>query len=83
MRQLIAQRLKGYLARECSVQELEAWLLVNLQAILDSKDRTAIDLANKVDADLMELSEGILDEKGVRARARRYLREAEAELHTA
>jgi hypothetical protein len=83
MRQLIAQRLKSYLARECSVRELEAWLLVNLQTILDSKDRAAIDLANKVDADLMELSEGLLNEKEVRARARRYLREAEAELRTA
>ena len=83
MHQLIEHRLKAYLARECSVPELEAWLLVNLQTILDSKDRTAIDLANKVDADLMELSEGLLDEKGFRVRARRYLREAEAELRTA
>jgi len=82
MRKLILHQLKAYLAKECSVQELESWLLVNLQSNLDSKDGTAIELANKVDAGLMELNEGLLDEKGVRTRARRYLREAQAELST-
>jgi hypothetical protein len=40
---------------------------------LDSGEEAAIDLANKVDADLVELGEGIMDELAFRERLQSYI----------
>lgn len=58
----------------CTRRELETWLLSNLQRILDSGEEVAIDLANKVDADLVELGEGLMDELAFREHLQGYVR---------
>ena len=54
--------IQGYLNGDFSLQSLESWLLAYLQRILDSGDKKAIALANEIDADLVELGEGLIDE---------------------
>lgn len=63
-----------YLTERCSLRDLEAWLLSNLQGILDSGDKTAIEVANQVDADLIEFGEGLIDEATLRERLERCVR---------
>lgn len=46
-----------------NLRELESRLLANLQRILDSGEKLAIDIANRVDAELIALNEGLIDEK--------------------
>jgi hypothetical protein len=43
------------------VEDLEDWLVGHLQDILDSGDKKAIDVANRVDADLISYSENLID----------------------
>ena len=64
----IAERVTGYLLGENAKDELESWLLVNLQRILESKDTEAINIANEVDVLLVELGEGIIEPMGFRRR---------------
>jgi len=74
---MLAQLLNymdSYLLLHCTRRELETWLLSNLQRILDSGEEAAIDLANKVDADLVELGEGLMDELTFRERLQGYVR---------
>ena len=66
--------MDSYLLLHCTRRELETWLLSNLQRILDSGEEAAIDLANKVDADLVELGEGLMDELTFRERLQGYVR---------
>ena len=65
--------VQRYLNNETSREELGKWLLSNLQNILDSGDERAIILANQIDADLVELSENILDDSLFRQRLGHYL----------
>jgi hypothetical protein len=62
----LRQALVQYLGREWSTSELEEWLVGNLQDILSSGDRKAIDLANHIDALFVEKSEGLLSEEKFR-----------------
>ncbi len=55
-----------YLNGDRTLEYLETWVLSNLQIILDSGDAEAIEIANKLDADLVELGEGLLAEKTLR-----------------
>jgi len=66
--------IDSYLLSHCSLRDLEAWLVSNLQQILDSGEEAAIDFANKVDADFVELGEGIIDESTLRERLQSYVR---------
>ncbi len=50
-----------YLTGGTSLRDLERWLVSNLQEILNCGDKTAIQAANQVDADLMEFGEGLID----------------------
>lgn len=70
----LLNRIDSYLLLHCTLQDLEAWLLSNLQRILDFGQKTAIDLANEVDADLVELGEGLIDELTFRERLLSYIR---------
>ena len=58
----IVRQTEAYLLGRCSTQELEGWLIANLDMILRSGDAWAIKLANELDADLMELGEGLMSE---------------------
>jgi len=72
----LLEKVKDYLSFGCSVQDLEAWLVSNLQNILDSRDTKAINLANKLDADLVELHEGLIDNVTFRRRLQDYVMDA-------
>lgn len=58
--------IRNYLDDQCTIQDLEAWVLSNLQRILDSGDEASIELANEIDADLVEIGEGLVDEAAFR-----------------
>ena len=49
-----------YLVGDQTDRDLEAWVIANLQRILDSGDSAAINLANEVDVGFVELHEGIV-----------------------
>jgi hypothetical protein len=66
--------MDSYLLAHCTRRDLETWLLSNLQIILDSGEKAAIDLANKVDADLVEFGEGLMDELTLREHLQSYIR---------
>lgn len=70
----LLNRIDSYLLLHCTLRDLEAWLLSNLQRILDSGEEAAIDLANKVDADLVEIGEGLMDELTLRVHLQSYIR---------
>lgn len=62
MLQQLLKNIWRYLSAQCTLQDLEAWVLSNLQRILDTGDKAAIRMANQIDADLVELGEGLIDE---------------------
>lgn len=62
-----------YLNGFWTLKDLQTWLLSNLQRILESGDRAAIEMANEIDADLVELNEGLVSEMEVRARLASYV----------
>lgn len=74
LRSHLLDSLKRYLDQETSLQELGEWLLSHLQEILDSGDHDTIRLANQVDADLVEFSEGLIDEATLREHLDSYVR---------
>ena len=65
--------INSYLLGQISIKDLEEWLISNLQNIMDSEEQGAIDLANRIDADLVELSEGLIDKLTFRDRLQNYL----------
>ena len=62
MRQELHQQIQAFLNGHETLISFESWLMANLQAILDSGDQELIGLANEMDADIVELREGIIDE---------------------
>lgn len=64
----LLEQIESYMNAECGLKDLEGWLLSNLQTILDSDDRKAIELADELDADLVELNEALIDEQMLRER---------------
>ena len=66
--------VNNYLNGYCTLKDLQTWLLSNLQRILESGDEAAEKVANQIDADLVELGEGLVDEAGVRERIESYAR---------
>lgn len=73
LRTHLVARIQRYLNNEISRQALGEWLLSNLQNILDSGDERTITLANHIDADLVELSEDIIEDSLFRQRLEHYL----------
>ncbi|MBI2909151.1 MAG: hypothetical protein HYX92_16015 [Chloroflexi bacterium] len=67
LRELL-NRIYDYVMGRSTLAGLETWLLSNLQEILDSGDDKAIHVANQLDADLVELGEGLIDEATFRQR---------------
>lgn len=66
MDQELLEYIRRYLDGYRTLQDLESWVLSNLQRILDSSDEEAINAANEIDADLVELGEGLIDETTIR-----------------
>ncbi|MDY6908266.1 MAG: hypothetical protein SV910_08615 [Chloroflexota bacterium] len=69
----LLNNIQLYLNGYCTLHELEVWLLSNLQSLLDSGNKAAIQIANDLDADLIQLSEAIIDENTIRDRLQGYL----------
>lgn len=67
---LILRRIELYLSGEMRVEELETWLIARLQLFLDCGDKKIRELVNEMDADFMELHEGLIDEKELYNRLR-------------
>jgi len=66
--------LETYLNDSCPLQQVEEWVVAHLQEILNSGDQEAIQLANQVDAALVEFSAGALDEVVLRQRLESLVR---------
>ena len=53
--------IDSFLVGQSTLEDLENWLVGHLQDILDSGDQRATDIANQVDADLVEYGEGLMN----------------------
>lgn len=76
---MVAQIFKmvdEYLIGYRTVREIETWLAAQTQLIHKSGEQRAIQLANQLEADLIDLSEGLLDEASIRERWDGYLSQA-------
>ncbi|MBI4202579.1 MAG: hypothetical protein HY532_05645 [Chloroflexi bacterium] len=60
--------MEGYLAGDISWQEMEGWFANNIDELMDEGDWEGLVLADQVDADLMEVSKGVLTEEEFRIR---------------
>ena len=72
---LLVGTIKRYLEGSLSTREFEDWLVVSMQDMLDSGDQCAIELAETIDAFLIELHEGLFTEEDLRARVASLLPE--------
>ena len=73
MTQLLNQ-IDSYILFRCTLRDLEVWLISNLQRIIDAGEEATIDLANEIDADLVQLGEGLIDELTFRERLQSYVK---------
>jgi hypothetical protein len=73
MRSSLQRQAESYLAGGLSRDDLELWLVGNLQEILDNDDPDGIAAANAIDADLIELNAGLLSEEEFRERLGEHL----------
>ena len=53
--------IDSFLLGQSTLEDLENWLVAHLQDILDSGDQRATNIANQVDADLVEYGEGLVN----------------------
>ncbi len=85
MLQQLINILARYVNRErqdaITLDELEEWLVLNLQAILDSGDEMAVDIANTLDSSLVELRENLMNEAAFFATAEAMFRRALIDTH--
>jgi hypothetical protein len=65
--------VQGYLDGLVATQDIETWLTSRLQPIIRSADPATVQLADNIDADLIEYGEGLIDEDTLKERWRRYL----------
>jgi hypothetical protein len=65
--------VQGYLDGLVATQDVETWLTSRLQPIIRSADPATVQLADSIDADLIEYGEGLIDEDTLRERWRLYL----------
>ncbi len=71
--------LARYINRQLDVYSLEDWVVSHLQAILNSQDQIAIEIANQLDPLFVELGEDLVTEPEVFSEASAmYLRAVEA-----
>lgn len=68
----LLKEIQNYLNGYCTLQDLESWILSNLQTILESGDESTIHAVNQLDADFVELSEGLINEASIREHLQNY-----------
>jgi hypothetical protein len=73
----LLNEIDRFLIGRSSVRWLESWLISRLQSIQNSGDTALIDIANAVDADLVEFGEGLLTMASLREHLQAYLRAAD------
>lgn len=71
-------RIRAYLDGSCTLDDLEIWLISNLERILLSGNKEAVRMANELDADLIWLQEGLITQEEFRTHLRRLLEPAPA-----
>ncbi len=85
MLQQLINILARYVNRErpdaITLDELEEWLVLNLQSILDSGDEMVVDIANTLDPSLVEFRENLIDEPAFFATAEAMFRRALIDIH--
>ena len=62
MRNEFVSIVSKFLDGSLSLVEMQEWILSRLQTILDSGDSVCAEIANEIDADLISLSEELMDE---------------------
>jgi hypothetical protein len=77
MRAKLVSQINRYLSCKATLRDIETWLLQHLQSILEGGEVEVITLANQVDADLMELREGLIDLSTLATRFRTYAQSVE------
>jgi hypothetical protein len=77
MEKEIRARVDDFLVGRTALSELEAWLVRNLQRILEAGDVAAMALANDLDADIVQFDEGLFDERELLERLATYGRGAD------
>lgn len=70
--------LHAYLNDEISLDDLESWLVINLQDFINVNDAETMKIVDELDADLVEYGMGTLEEIDVYERVREYLIELDA-----
>lgn len=71
----LMNHLENYLNDKLSGDELESWLVCNLQDILDSGDINLIRISDDIDADFIELGEELIDDTTFRKNMQGYFSE--------
>ena len=67
MLQELITGLSRYSNQEAGLCDLEAWIVLHLQEILDSGEQEAITIADELDGLLIQLSEGLVTEADILA----------------
>jgi hypothetical protein len=65
--------VQDYLDGRLTVRHVEVWLTSRLQPIIRAGDPATVQLADSIDADLIEFGEGLIDEDTLRELWRGYL----------
>ena len=61
LRSKLITALSQFLAGASPLEDLQSWVLSNLQTVLESGDSAAIDAVNALDADFVELGEQVME----------------------
>lgn len=69
--------MDSYLLGMIALSDLEDWLVSNLQEILDSGEQQTIDIANHLDADIVEFGEGLIEVPTLNERLLSYILDAQ------
>ena len=62
MREALLKQLERYSNQPGATQELEDWLVANLQDLLDTQDKDLVEIASRLDALLLDIQEGLASE---------------------
>jgi hypothetical protein len=77
LRSELIDRVEHYLKGVLSDDDLEDWVVANLQRTLNSGDAKALHLINEIDASFIEVGEGIISREELRSRLNSLVREVE------
>jgi hypothetical protein len=75
LRSELIDNIEHYLKGVLSDDDLEGWVVANLQRALDSGDTKALHLVNEIDASFVEVGEGIISQEDLRNRLHDLVRE--------